>query len=129
MTILRFREGPTPKLPRISKTNEAQLCLYLYLRDTFVDDVIVEKELQFAPPRKWRIDVALIDNQTEEKWAFEIEGGLFSSGRHSRGAGIRDDIEKYNRLAAAGWQLFRFLPEQVLKGEAKSFIEEFLLQQ
>ena len=109
-------------------SSQAQIWLHSYFREKLHDEVIVEMEYKFcAPERQWRFDLAVIDNVTKEKWAFEIEGGIFVQGRHSRGAGMRADLEKYNRASAMGWQIFRFLPEQVLKGEAKKFIEEHLL--
>lgn len=71
-------------------------------------------EYRFHETRKWRIDVALI----EQKIAVEIDGGIFTQGRHTRGAGFLADMEKSNALATAGWRLFRFTPRQVRKGEA-----------
>jgi very-short-patch-repair endonuclease len=71
---------------------------------------VPEREYKFHPSRKWRIDFAW----PAVKLAVEIEGGAFSSGRHTRGAGFRRDIEKYNELALAGYTLFRFMPEQLM---------------
>lgn len=78
-----------------------------------------EVEYVFAPPRRWRFDFAW----PAEKVAAEVEGGLFSQGRHTRGAGFSDDIEKYNAAAMAGWLLIRCTPEMVKSGEAVQLIE------
>jgi very-short-patch-repair endonuclease len=77
---------------------------------------VPEYEYRFAPPRRWRFDVSFL----AEKLAVEIEGGVFARvpGRHSRGAGYRADLEKYNRAVEMGWRVLRFLPEQVESGEA-----------
>lgn len=80
-------------------------------------------EFRFHPKRRWRIDFAF----PEHRLAVEIEGGVFLPGgsRHSRGAGYRKDLEKYNTLAVMGWRILRFLPEQVKSGEAIRVIGEY----
>jgi hypothetical protein len=69
-----------------------------------------EREYRFAPPRRWRFDYAWPLHRV----ALEVEGGAFAGGRHTRGAGFRNDLEKYNTATAAGWRVFRVLPEQLL---------------
>ena len=61
-------------------------------------------ELRFAPPRRWRFDVAI----PSHKIAIELEGGVFTGGRHTRGAGYLNDIEKYNAATLHGWRLLRY---------------------
>ena len=102
------------------KLSEAQIWLIDYLSERYGSDV-VEPEYQFFDARKWRFDVAV----TDVKYAFEIEGGVHTNGAHVRGKHYESDLEKYNH-AALGWQVFRFTPEQILKGEAKAFIEKWL---
>jgi len=60
-------------------------------------------EFRFHPFRKWRFDYA----QPLLKIALEVEGGVWSGGRHTRGSGFLGDIEKYNAATAAGWSIFR----------------------
>lgn len=67
-------------------------------------------EFRFHPERRWRIDYAF----PEQKVAVEIEGGLFVRGRHSRGAGMLADMEKYNAATMLGWKLLRYSPAQLL---------------
>jgi hypothetical protein len=100
------------------KLSEAQLWLTDYLKE---GGFPVETEYRFCE-RMWRFDLAV----PQTKQAFEIEGGVWNNGAHVRGKHFTSDMEKYNRAAADGWQVFRFTPEQILKGEAKSFIEEHL---
>ncbi len=76
-------------------------------------------EHRFHPVRKWRIDWAWPDR----KLALEVEGGVFTQGRHSRGVGMVKDMEKYNTLAALGWRLVRATPQQVRNGEALRAVE------
>jgi very-short-patch-repair endonuclease len=63
-------------------------------------------EFRFHPTRKWRTDYAW----PLAKVALEVEGGIFTGGRHSRGAGMLKDMEKYNELARMGWRLLRIPP-------------------
>lgn len=79
-------------------------------------------EYRFSPPRKWRFDYAWIN----QKVAVEIEGGIWTRGRHLRGSGFLGDMEKYNTATRQGWRVFRFTPQQLRKGEAQSFIKEIL---
>ena len=68
-----------------------------------------EPEYRFHPVRKWLIDYAW----PNVKLAVEIEGGIWSKGRHIRPAGFLRDMEKYNALTGAGWTLLRFQPRKV----------------
>ena len=67
-------------------------------------------EYRFAPPRRWRFDFCW----PVEKVAVEVEGGVFAGGRHTRGAGYRADLEKYNRATLMGYRVLRYLPEQLV---------------
>lgn len=60
-------------------------------------------EHRFAPPRRWRFDFAWPSVSV----AVECEGGVWSRGRHVRGAGFEADCEKYNAATARGWSVFR----------------------
>lgn len=67
-------------------------------------------EYRFDTRRQWRFDWAWPD----QKIALEIEGGAFTQGRHTRGAGFLKDMEKYNAAAVAGWRVLRVTPGQML---------------
>jgi very-short-patch-repair endonuclease len=109
------------KKPRLS---EAQQVLVIHLKEILVTAgrFDIHTEFPVAPYRKWRFDIAV----PAFNWAFEIDGGAWSHGRHTRGAGFIKDMEKLNTAAALGWKVFRFTPDQVLKGEAKEFIQKWL---
>lgn len=46
--------------------------------------------------------------------AVEVEGGVWSQGRHIRPAGFLGDIEKYNAATLLGWRVFRTTPQELL---------------
>ena len=75
-------------------------------------------EHRFAPPRRWRFDLAWPDL----KIAVEQEGGLWVTGRHNRAHGYIKDMEKYNHAALNGWRVFRFTPQQIRSLEACNYI-------
>lgn len=68
-------------------------------------------EHRFHEKRRWRFDFAHIESKT----AIEIEGGAFTNGRHTRGKGFVNDMEKYNQAVLLGWVVLRFTPEQMQK--------------
>lgn len=83
-----------------------------------------EQEYEFAKDvgRKWRFDFAF----RQRKLAVEIEGGVWSGGRHNRGSGFIADAEKYNYAAFKGWSVLRFTTQQAKNGEAYRQTLEFL---
>ena len=68
----------------------------------------------------WRFDFALL----EPRIAIEVEGGVFTGGRHTRGAGYSEDCKKYNMATLYGWRVLRFTTQQVRSGEALKIIEQ-----
>src|SRR5262245_54945 len=79
-------------------------------------------EYRFALPRKWAFDFAWV----AERIALEIEGGIWSRGRHVRGKGYEADLEKYNAAAAQGWRIVRVSPAMLQDGRAFRAIEAVL---
>jgi very-short-patch-repair endonuclease len=63
------------------------------------------KEKRFHPTRRWRFDFVVLGI---DKVAIEVEGGIFSKGRHTRGSGYIGDMEKYNEAALMGWKVLRY---------------------
>lgn len=61
-------------------------------------------EYKFHPKRKWRFDRAWVN----EKVAVEIDGGVFTGGRHVRGMGYHKAIEKMNAGVLCGWVILRY---------------------
>jgi hypothetical protein len=66
----------------------------------------LEKEFQFCPERKWRADyyiAAPVGNVL-----LELDGGVWTGGRHSRGGkGYIEDCMKLNSAAILGFYVIR----------------------
>lgn len=72
------------------------------------------REHRFCPPRRWRADFAW-----PAEWLLvEIEGGVWSGGRHTRGGGFESDCEKYNTALEQGYGVLRYTPGMVRSGVA-----------
>lgn len=80
------------------------------------------REYRFAPGRRWRFDLAW----PERALAVEVEGGTWSGGRHTRPAGFRGDVEKYNSAALMGWAVLRVTADMVRDGSALALLEQAL---
>jgi len=81
-----------------------------------------EREFRFHPTRKWRSDFAFPDKML----LVEFEGGVYTQGRHTRGAGFEGDCEKYNAAALLGYVVMRFTAKHVKGGTAIVTIEQFM---
>ena len=81
-------------------------------------------EYQFHASRKWRTDYYFEANGV--KIAVEIEGGVWTQGRHTRGKGFVADMEKYNQYAILGILLLRFTPDDLKKSATYEIIKEVL---
>ena len=73
----------------------------------------------FQRDRDFRFDFAWPD----DKLAVEVDGGTFSGGRHTRGAGYAADAEKLNEAVLRGWKVLRVTSKQVEDGSALEWIE------
>ena len=62
-----------------------------------------ELEWRFDAVRKWRFDLAW----PGKRIGMEVDGGVWSGGRHVRGAGFEKDCEKCNAATLAGWRVYR----------------------
>lgn len=78
-------------------------------------------EHKFHVARKWRFDFML-----QHGIAVEVDGGIWTQGRHSRGAGMEKDNEKLNEAAILGWRILRFSTGQVKSGLAIDTIKRAL---
>ena len=89
----------------------------LYHSDLKVECI---KEHRFHPIRKWRFDYAI----PEFKIAIEIDGGVWTQGRHTRPQGYLNDMEKFNAAAAMGWVVLKFTPDSQLTAATLNIIRE-----
>lgn len=81
-------------------------------------------EYRFHPVRKWRIDYYFEANG--RKVGLEVEGGIWTGGRHTRGKGFAGDMEKYNAAGAMGITIVRVTPGDLLKIETFNLIKKTL---
>jgi very-short-patch-repair endonuclease len=72
------------------------------------------REYRFHPKRRWRLDFAWPDRML----GVEIEGGVWTGGRHSTGVGFTLDCEKYAEAMCIGWRILRVTGSQVKDGQA-----------
>lgn len=77
-----------------------------------------EREVPVIHGRKFRVDF-LID----ERLVVECEGGVWTQGRHTRGAGFLQDCEKYSELLIAGYRVLRVAADHIKSGQALLWIE------
>lgn len=68
-------------------------------------------EYMFCLERKYRIDYAW--PQYRRPLAVEIEGGIWTKGRHITPKGFLRDMEKYNLMTERGWILLRYEPNGI----------------
>ncbi len=112
------RKAAKAKIPTASK-GEAELAQQLRAIQLYG----WQCEYRFDPKRRWRLDFAWPDS----KIAVEVEGGIWTDGRHTRGVGFEMDCVKYANLAIAGWRLIRCTPGQIKSGMALDWIQQALI--
>jgi very-short-patch-repair endonuclease len=76
-------------------------------------------EFRFHPERKWRFDFAW----PRKRIALEIDGGVWTGGRHTRGLGFSADLEKLNSATELGWRVYRYTPAMISAGQAIQLLE------
>ena len=68
--------------------------------------------------RRFRFDLAWPDRML----ACEVDGAVWTRGRHARGGGISSDCEKFSLAAIHGWRVLRVTTEMVKSGLALFFV-------
>jgi len=79
-------------------------------------------EFRFHPERLWRFDFCFV----EQRLAIEVNGGLFSSGAHVRGAALIREYGKLNQAAVMGFRVMFFTPDQICLVETSELIRQAL---
>jgi len=68
-------------------------------------NITYKREYQFAPPRKWRFDIAVPTLML----AIEFEGMVYGGkGGHQTVGGYTANCDKYNAAQLAGWTVLRY---------------------
>lgn len=75
------------------------------------------KQYQAIKDRRYKCDFYL------PKWKviIEIEGGQWIQGRHQRGMGFKNDMEKYNTLVLNGYKVLRLTTDHFIRTGPKSY--------
>jgi hypothetical protein len=79
-----------------------------------------QPEFQFHPTRGWRADYCW----QAQKIIIEIDGGVWTGGRHVRGQGFIEDQRKLNAATLLGYRVLRYTPDRL--GEAIEDLREML---
>lgn len=119
---MRTKAAPRgwPKTP--AKLSPGEEAFALHCRAEFHPLNQPVREHFFHPTRKWRFDFAF----PAAKLAVEIEGGIFSGGRHTRGSAFISDCAKYNAAVLLGWRVLRYFTDQVTDGTAINDVKRAL---
>ena len=83
--------------------------------------------------RKWRCDfVWLLDQPlmtgclAVKGFVVEVDGGVYSNGRHTRGSGFTSDCEKQNEVSLRGFFFLRVTAAHIRSGWAIQWIKEMM---
>ena len=96
--------------------------LAMHIRAHKLPEPVREYPFAKAIGRRWRFDFAWPDLRV----AAEVEGGIYSGGRHTRGKGFERDAEKYNQATVMGWDVVRFSAGMIRSGKAVETIRTLL---
>ena len=99
--------------------SELEQELEFQLHAAHLDEGMVREFMFLKPTRRYRADFAW----PEPKLLVEVEGGVYSGGRHVRGKGFTEDLHRSNLAQLEGYMILRFTGEQVKSGLALDLIE------
>jgi len=68
-----------------------------------------EREVRFCPTRRFRFDFCWPGLKT----AIELNGGVWTRGRHLRGQGYINDLKKLNLAVKLGWRVLQYTPDMI----------------
>lgn len=77
-----------------------------------------EFEYKFHPTRRFKFDLAWPD----ERLALEIDGGTWTGGRHTSGAGYERDCIKLAEAMILGWDVVRVTMSMIRDGTASDLM-------
>lgn len=115
-TVSLVREDAAPEAPAVPVSRFERL-----LRSVGLPAPV--REHRFHAVRRWRFDYAW----PEQRVALEVEGGVWTGGRHTRGAGFVGDMEKYNAAVLAGWRVVRVVPSKLCASATVGMLEALLV--
>lgn len=108
-----------------AKRESLELALLQQIRAARVSEPA--RQFAFCPGRRWRADFAWQDMDRDfnvvPRLLVEVDGGTWSGGRHTRGAGYESDCEKLNEAALLGWRVLRVTGAHIKSGQAIAWIK------
>lgn len=81
-----------------------------------------QREVQVVPGRRFKFDFYF----PEHHLCIEIQGGVWSGGKHGRPVGIARDYEKLNLCTKYGLRLLQFDTKTIKSGEAVGLVEQII---
>lgn len=72
--------------------------------------------------RRYRFDYAWLPDRV----ALEVNGGVWTQGRHTRGPGYLRDMEKLNLAQLDGWVVLQCSPQDVQSGKVAALLRQAL---
>jgi hypothetical protein len=82
-----------------------------------LDGPELQREYRFHRVRRWKADYRI------GKVLIELEGGIYTGGRHTRGDGYKKDCIKYNTATALGYTVFRLATGMVTPEHVQPIID------
>ena len=83
-------------------------------------------EYKFCPTRKWKHDFYWPFIDAAGGVALENQGGIFSGGRHTRGAALLKEHEKLNASVVAGNRILFTTPQTIKSREMLATLRALL---
>jgi very-short-patch-repair endonuclease len=122
------RGADAPKRPLVARTAtnppKAGSELEMILAHRLAIAGLLPFEIQYpvVPGRRFRYDLAFV----HQRVAIEVQGGIWSGGRHARGSGIAADCEKLSLAASLGWRVLPVTRDMIESGQAVELIRQAL---
>jgi len=108
-----------PVIVKRARVSQGEETLAFQLK---AEGITFQREYRFHPTRRWRFDFVI----PEYRLAIEVDGSVYSRGRHTRGKGWEEDAIKLSEAAILGWYVMRFSTGQVKSGVAIEQVRRFL---
>lgn len=105
-----------------AEREKLEIALEVQLR---AHNIRFEKQYRFHPTRKWRADFAML-NEQRKGLMVEVQGGIYSGGRHTRGDAIEDECEKFAYAIMLHWYVMPITAKQIANGSAIKWICQFM---
>jgi very-short-patch-repair endonuclease len=86
-----------------------------------------ERNYRYVKGRKFAADFAVWQPNPHRRFALiEVQGGIYTRQAHGSITGVRADNTRLYEAFKAGWAVLRFTPQQVMDGEAREMVREYL---